>query len=168
MVQYILGNTTELHTLVAHQTKTYEENQSLCRSLRNSILDSDLQENRFLSQPLRRLFCNVIIQPHFDYTYSAWYPNLNKSLKKKLHNQYVHFCLKLNNKDHTGLTEFEKINWLPINDCFKQCISSITFKFFNNRNLAYTSEVFKQAGHPNTNTRASFVKLNQPLRNTKY
>ena len=109
-----------------------------------------------------------MIQPHFDYTFSAWYPNSIKSLKKKLHNQYIHFCLKLNNKDHTGLTEFEKINWLPINDRFKQCISSITFKFFNNRNLVYTSEVFKQAGHPNTNTRVSFVKLNQPYQNTNH
>lgn len=39
-------------------------------------------KNRFLSQSLRRILCNAIIQPHFDYVCSAWYPNLNKSLKK--------------------------------------------------------------------------------------
>ena len=41
-------------------------------------------KNRFLSQPLRRLLCDAMIQPHFDYACSAWYPNLNKGLKKKL------------------------------------------------------------------------------------
>ena len=41
-----------------------------------------------------------------------------------------------------------------------------TFKFFNNKSPTYMN-VFKPAGHPSTNTRASFLKLNQPLRNTK-
>ena len=129
------------------------------------------RKNRFLSQPLRRLLCNAIIQPHFDYGCSAWYPYLNKGLKKKLQtlqNKCVRFCLNLNNRDHIGLTEFEKINWLPINDRFEQCISSTTFKFFNNRSPAYMNDVFKPAGHPITNTRASFLKLIQPLRNTNY
>ena len=30
------------------------------------------------------------------------------------------------------------------------------------------NDVFKAAGHPNTNTRASFFKLIQPLQNTNY
>ena len=129
------------------------------------------RKNRFLSQPFRRLLCNAIIQAHFDYGFSAWYPYLNKSLKKKLQtlqNKCIRFCLNLNNRDHIGLTEFEKINWLPINDRFEQCISSTTFKFFNNRSPAYMNDVFKPAGHPITNTRASFLKLIQPLRNTNY
>ena len=121
------------------------------------------RKNRFLSQPLRRLLCNAIIQPHFDYSCSAWYPNLNKSLKKKLQtlqNKCICFCLNLNNRDHIGLTEFEKINWLPINDCLEECISSTTFKIFNKKSPAHMNNIFKPAGHPNTNTRASFLKLN--------
>ena len=35
------------------------------------------RKNRFLLQPLHRLLCNGLIQPHFDYACSAWYPNLN-------------------------------------------------------------------------------------------
>ena len=63
----------------------------------------------FLSQPHRRLLRNAIMQPHFDYGCSPWYPNLNKSLKKKLQtlqNKCIHFCLNLNNRDYIGLTEF--------------------------------------------------------------
>ena len=121
------------------------------------------RQNRFLSQPLRRLLCNAIIQP--------WYPYLSKSLKKKLQtlqNKCIRFCLNLNNRDHIGLTEFEKINWLHINDRFGQCISSTTFRFFDNRSPAYMNDVFKPAGHPITNTRASFLKLIQTLRSTNY
>ena len=129
------------------------------------------RKNRFLSQPLRRLLCNAIIQSHFDYGCSAWYPYLNKSLKKKLQtlqNKYIRFCLNLNNRDHIGLTEFEEITWFPRNNRFEQYISSTTFKFFNNRSPAYMNDVFKPAGHRITNTRASFLKLIQPLRNTNY
>ena len=80
------------------------------------------RKNRFLSQPLRRLLCNALIQPHFDYACSAWYPNLNNRLKSKLQilqNKCIRFCLNLDSKAHIGLTEFEKTNWLSINDRFK-------------------------------------------------
>ena len=40
------------------------------------------RKNRFLWQPLRRLLCNALIQPHFDYACSAWYPNLNNRLSQ--------------------------------------------------------------------------------------
>ena len=50
----------------------------------NTKLRFSYRKNRFLSQPLRTLLCNAIMQPQFDYACSAWYPNLNKSLKKKL------------------------------------------------------------------------------------
>ena len=45
-------------------------------------------ENRYLSRCLKKLHCNAIIQPHFDYDYSAWYPNLNKKFKSKLQAMY--------------------------------------------------------------------------------
>ena len=40
------------------------------------------QKNKYLTLNLRRLLCNALIQPHFDYACSAWYPNLSKKLKK--------------------------------------------------------------------------------------
>ena len=42
------------------------------------------RKNRFLTPELRRVLCNAIIQPHFDYLCSAWYPNLTQKIKKKL------------------------------------------------------------------------------------
>ena len=40
-------------------------------------------KNKYLTPNLRRLLCNVLIQRHFDYPCSAWYPNLSKKLKKQ-------------------------------------------------------------------------------------
>ena len=42
------------------------------------------RKNRFLSPKLRRMLCNAPIQPHFDYTYPVWYPNLTEKIKKKI------------------------------------------------------------------------------------
>ena len=48
----------------------------------NNKLKFLYRKNNFLTLTLRRLFCNALIQPHFDYACSAWYPNLTKKLKQ--------------------------------------------------------------------------------------
>ena len=129
------------------------------------------RKSRFLSLPLRRLLCNALIQPHFDYACSAWYPNLNKKFKSKLQtlqNKCIRFCLQLDNKTHIGIDNFEKINWLPISDRFHQCLCSSAFKFFSNKCPLYLSDVYNQSDQGQINTRSSFLKLNQPLRRTSY
>ncbi len=45
----------------------------------NSRLKFLWRKHKFLSPPLRRILCNAIIQPHFDYAVAAWYPNLKKN-----------------------------------------------------------------------------------------
>ena len=64
-----------------------------------------------------------------------------------------------------SLNGFEKINWLSINDCFKQFIDSTNFHFFNNKSSLYMN-VFKPTGHSNTNISTPFLKLSQLLRET--
>ena len=135
----------------------------------NSKLKFLYRKNKFLSPALRRLLCNAIIQPHFDYACSAWFPNLNLALKKKLQtaqNRCVRFCLQLGNRDHVGNKEFEKMNWLNINDRFEQCVSTSVFKFFSNNSPLYISEIFCPAGKKGVSTRNSFQRLTQPLRKT--
>ena len=92
------------------------------------------RKNRFLSQDLKRLLCNVLIQPHFDYTFAAWYPNLNKKYRNKLQilrNKCIRFCVQLDNREHIGTEHFNKINWFPRDQRSKQCISTSVFKFFS-------------------------------------
>ena len=129
------------------------------------------KKKRILSQSLCRLFSSALIQPHFNYACSAWYPNLNNWLKSKLQilqNKCIHFCLNLDSKVHIGLTEFGKINCLPINGRLEQCISSMTFKYFSYLRPLYMNDVFKLADENTTATRTCLLKLNQPLRKTNH
>ena len=124
------------------------------------------RKNRFLSKDLRRLLCNALIQPHFDYACAAWYPNLNKKYKNKLQvlqNKCIRFCLQLDNIEHIGTEHFDKISWLPIDQRFKQCVSTSIFKFFSEMCLQYLNEIYR-TNQNNTATTNSSLKLFQPLR----
>ena len=83
------------------------------------------RKQRFLTYPLRRLLCNALIQPHYDYACSTWYPSLSKRLLKKIQisqNKCIRYCLKLDNRSHVGIAEFKKLNWLPTKERVYQCI----------------------------------------------
>ena len=98
----------------------------------NNKLKFLYRKNIFLTA-LRRLLYNALIQPHFDYACSAWYPNLTKKLKHRIQttqNKCVRFCLQLDKLKHISHEEFERLNWLPVTYRFKQCNNAIVFKFF--------------------------------------
>ena len=133
----------------------------------NSRLRFLYRQNRFLNKPLRRLLCNAMIQPFFDYACPAWYPSLRKDLQKRLQvsqNNCVRFCLQLDKKTRIGVAEFKEINWLNINDRFSQCVLSSIYTFFNSESLEYFNEIYFLAEPSNINTRSSFQSLKQPLR----
>ena len=69
----------------------------------NNKLKFLYQKNRFLTPTLRRLLCNALIQPHFDYASSAWYPSLIKKLKNRIQtsqNKCIRFCLQSDKMTH--------------------------------------------------------------------
>ena len=102
----------------------------------NNKLKFLYRKNRFLTPTLRRLLCNALIQPHFNYACSAWYPNLTKKLKNRIQtsqNKCIRFCVQLDKMTHISHKEFETLNWLPVTERFNQCINSIVFKCVNNQ-----------------------------------
>ena len=78
----------------------------------NNKLKFLYRKNRFLTPTLRRLLCNAIIQPHFDYASSAWFPNLTKKLKNRIQtsqNKSIRFCLPLDKMTNVSHKEFELV-----------------------------------------------------------
>ena len=123
----------------------------------------------FLTPTLRRLLCNALIQPHFDYACYAWYANLSKKLKHRVQitqNKRMRFCLQFDKLKHISHEEFERLNWLPVTYRFKQCVISIVFKYFNGQCPNYLNEVFDVATESNFQLRNSFQKLKCPFRKT--
>ena len=117
----------------------------------------------------RQLLRNALIQPHFDYACTAWYPNLNKKLKKKIQNiqnKCVRFCLNFGKMAHISQNEFEKLNWLPISDKTNQCVLSTTFKFFNEISPSHLNEVFQWHAESNRTLRNNYCKLKHPFHKT--
>ena len=124
------------------------------------------RKQNFLDFSLRRLLANALIQPHFDYASSAWFPMLDKRLTKKIQtaqNKCIRFCLNLKNKAHIGIKELKDINWLPTKERFEQCTATNVFKFFDDSAPPYMSELFSRVGRGRI-TRRSKNKLNQPFR----
>ena len=98
-----------------------------------------------------------------------WYPDLSKKLKDKLQvtqNKCIRFCLKLQSRKHISTEHFHKLNWLPMNQRFQQCITYAVLKFVQNKCPAYMNEVLRPAENIRINLRNSFLKLNHLFRKT--
>ena len=79
----------------------------------NSRLKFLLRQNCFLTPPLRRLLCNALIQPLFDYASKAWFSNLSKRLKLRFQASQIksiRFCLQLDEKSKIRVKEFLQLN----------------------------------------------------------
>ena len=81
-------------------------------------------------------------------------------------NKCVRFCLQLHHGAHVRITEFQKINWLPVNYRFRQCLAASVFKFFDDKCPLYMKDVFEKSCIIQASTRNSTMKLSQTLRRT--
>ena len=100
----------------------------------NSRLKFLHRQNRLLTPPLCRLLCNALIQPLFDYAWTAWFPNLSKKLRLRLQvmqNKCIRFCLQLHKMSRICVNKFLELNWLNVHDRYLQFIVSHIFKFYN-------------------------------------
>ena len=65
----------------------------------NNKLNFFYRKNSFLTAALKRLLCNALMQPHFGYVCSDWYPDLSEKLKNRIQtiqSKCMRFCLQLN------------------------------------------------------------------------
>ena len=108
-------------------------------------LDSNLNEVSMAHYLPQRLLCNVLIQPHFDYRCTPWYPLLSKALKTKLQvaqNKCIRFCLEFPPHDQIKASHFRKINWLPVECRVELCTSTTFFKYWKRIAPSYLNYKF--------------------------
>ena len=126
------------------------------------------QKNKYVTPNLCCLICNALIQSHFDYACSVWYPYVSK-LKTRIQtsrNKSIRFCRQLDWMSHISQKEFETIYWLPIQERYNQCRNSVAFKYFYNQCSHYLNEVFMKAPESISSLRNSYPKLQQPFHKT--
>ena len=103
-----------------------------------------------------------LIQCHFDYACSFWYPGLSKFLRERLQvtqNKMVRFVLKLDPKSHVGSEEFKSLGWLPVSKRVDQVILNHIFRIRSGTSPEYMGERFTLASSiHNYSTRFREVK----------
>ena len=132
----------------------------------NGKTKSLYRQNRYLSYHLKRMLCNSLIQPHFDFACCAWYPNLSMSLKNKLQtaeNACIKFYLRMKRRSHIGLNHFEKITWLAVKNRVNQCIAVTAYNFKHNLSLVYMSDIYTLNSSPVVKTRRSVDSFVEPI-----
>ena len=93
----------------------------------------------------RKILCSALIQCHFDYACSSWYPGINKGLKDKLQvsqNKIMRFILNLDNRAHIGNKELVKAGFLNVADRVKQLKLGHVFKIKSKTSPEYLSTNF--------------------------
>ena len=101
-----------------------------------------------------------LIQCHFDYACSFWYPGLSKVLKNKLQvtqNKSIRFVLNRDSRAHVGSEVFKSLGWLPVSKRVDQIILNQEFKVKSGqcpdymvehlcRQVPYTHTKFRETG----------------------
>ena len=111
----------------------------------NAKLKFLYRQSRYITSAYRGLLCNALIQPHFDYGCSTWFPLLKKNLKvkpQKAQNKCIRFGLNIPPRPHIDPSHFRKINWLPHSERVKYCIANNVFKYWNGIVRGYINEMF--------------------------
>ena len=60
-----------------------------------------------------------------------------------LKHKCIPFCLQLDNREHIGTEHFDKINWLLLDQIFKQCLFTSVCKFSSEVCPQYCISIFK-------------------------
>jgi hypothetical protein len=111
----------------------------------NARLKYLYRKKDYLTQHTKKLLVMSLIQCHFDYCCSIWYPGLSQVLKNKLQitqNKLIRFVLDLDARSHIGPNHFRSLNWLPVNKRVDQIILCHVFKVKNGMAPDYMGKYF--------------------------
>jgi len=115
----------------------------------------------------RKTLCSALIQCHFDYTCSSWYPGINKGLKDKLQvaqNKMIRFILNLGGQAHIGQRELGKAGFLNVPKRVTQLKLGHVFKINNKSCPLYLTHHFRKLNEDEgrTATRAKSHNFHVP------
>ena len=93
----------------------------------------------------KKLLVMSLIQYHFDYACSFWYPGLSNFLRNRLQvtqNKVIRFVMKLDPRSHIGSDEFQSLGGLPVSKRVGQIILNHIFRIKSGTSPDYTIEHF--------------------------
>ena len=119
-----------------------------------------------LTLKTKKTLCTALIQPHFDYTNSAWYTNCTKNMKTKFQtaqNKMCRFVFGLNCRAHIGAEQLNCLDWLNVSLRAKQLSLMHAFKIKNDICPVYLKDDFRPVNQShNHHTRSSLSSFALP------
>ena len=115
----------------------------------------------YLNTESRKTLCTALIQCHFDYSCSSWFPGINKGLSDKLQvlqNRMIRFILNLHCRHHIGHKELKEAGFLKVSERVKQLKLGHIFRIRNKTCPSYMNTNFKLL---NENTNRSSTRSYQ-------
>ena len=118
----------------------------------NARLKFLYRKRNFLNLTTKKLLVMSLIQFHFDYARSFWYPGLSKVLKNKLQvtqNKIIRFVLNMDSRAHEGSEVFKSLGWLPVSKRIDQIIMNHVLRSSRiNLQIIWSSTLFRQVPYP--------------------
>ena len=121
-------------------------------SVVSSILKKTNNKLRFLyryrnilNTDLRKLLCQALIQPHFDYACCSWFDGLSKSSQTKLQvsqNKMIRYILSLGNRVSVTASEFRQSGFLRVEQRVRQFRLNHSYKVINGLSPHYLQQHF--------------------------
>ena len=137
----------------------------------NARLNCLYRKSQYLTQHTKTLLIVSLIQCHFDYASSAWFPGLTRELKHKLQvtqNKLIRFIFNLNPRSHIDKEHFVRLNWLPVASRVNQIILCHVFKMNSNISPAYMKENFTAVNSVHQYPTRFSVNVSSTLGNKDY
>ena len=114
----------------------------------NARLKFLYRKRKFLNLTTKKLLVMSLMQCHFDYACSFWYPGLSKVLKNKLQvtqNKIIQFVLNMDSRAHVGSEVFKSLGWLPVSKRVDQIILTMFLRSsLVNLQIVWSSTLFRQ------------------------
>lgn len=132
----------------------------------NAHLKFLYRKSSFLTFHTKKLLVMALIQCHFDYVCSFWYPSLTKYWKNRLQttqNKLIRFVLGLDSKSHIGPEQFKSLNWLPVAKRVEQLTLCHVHKIKIGRAPEYLKENFVPLSSIHDRCTRSRVTVNPTL-----
>ena len=114
----------------------------------NARLKFLYRKRNFLSFNTRKLLAMAIIQCHYDYASTVWYPAISQSLKNKLQvsqNKLIRCVMGLDSRSHIGQEQFSFVKWLPVSERVDFKTLCHVFKIHSGKSPTYLEEHFTPA-----------------------
>ena len=112
----------------------------------NSCIKFLYRNKSFLGLRERKLLCNSLLQPRFDYACIFWYKGLTKALKSKLQvsqNKAIRLVLNLNPRHHIDTNCYVKLKWVNVESRVDFLILCLMYKIHVGTAPSYLSNMLR-------------------------